>query len=385
MNLLENRKAVSQREVGERSPRILILRAGAIGDTLMVTPLVRALRRCLANAYLLFLCSRQAHDVLRHNPHLDHVIPLTYRHLPAWLSLEKLRILCQLRKLNLDWAVALESDTRLTDLARRVHAARLIAYGDLPERNGFDRAFFDPRRHSSENHLLAAQRLGLQPAGMEMELYYPSALDETLRQRLVRAGIQDNERLVGVHPGWGGRRHPPQLTRLRSWPAQRFAHVIQWLVRRAGARVVLTGALEDRLLTDFIARLSGVPCLNLAGELSLLELGALIHRLDLYLTVDSGPAHMAAALGTPLVTLWGPGILDQTAPLAGRGPVRILYYRVHCSPCYGTPLMKSCQDNICMKGIEVPEVQEAIAQMLASPKAGAQPTIQAQSWLRPRA
>ena len=71
--------------------------------------------------------------------------------------------------------------------------------------------------------------------------------------------------------------------------------------------------------------------MNLAGELSLLELAAVVRRLDLYLTVDSGPAHMAAALGTPLVALWGPGIFEQTAPVAGRGPARILYHRVPCA------------------------------------------------------
>ena len=151
--------------------------------------------------------------------------------------------------------------------------------------------------------------------------------------------------------------------RLRSWPAQRFAQVIEWLGKRAEVRVVLTGSNKDRGQIEDIVGLSGIPCLNLAGELSLLELAALVRRLNLYLTVDCGPAHLAAALGTPLLTLWGPGIYEQTSPQAGSGPVRILHHRVHCAPCYGTPLMKTCQDNVCMKQIEVEEVVEALQQM----------------------
>jgi heptosyltransferase-2/heptosyltransferase-3 len=271
----------------------------------------------------------------------------------------------QLRQLNLEWVLALESHPSFLDLARRTRAPHVIAYAALPRVEGFERAPFDPKKHSSENHLRAAEPLGVQPSGLEMELHYPVAFDDRLQERLSRRGLKKTARLVGIHAGWGGRKHSLEQTRLRTWPPDRFAQIARWLVESAKAQVVLTGSLDDRPMTEFIAQRAGVPCLNLAGELSLLELAALIRRLDLYVTVDSGPAHMAAALGTPLVTLWGPGIFEQTRPLPGRGPVYVLYKRVHCAPCYGTPLMKSCQDNICMKQIEVAEVEEAIDHCLA--------------------
>jgi len=362
----EGKVAPADSKLGSKTPRILILRVGAIGDTLMVTPLVRALREAFANAYLVFVCSRSAYDVLRYNPHLDVVIPLDYRHLPIWLSAEKLRILRQLRSFDLDWALALESHPRFLDLVRRAEATHSFAYGVPANADGFERAIFDPKRHCIENHLRAAHPLGVQPDSLEMELRYPPGLDEIVGQRLARAGIRGGECLVGVHAGWGGRKHSLHETRLRSWPPQNFAEIVRWLVTCVGARVVLTGSSADRPLTQFIASLAAVPCLNLAGELPLLEMAALIRRLNLYLTVDSGPAHMAAALGTPLITLWGPGIFEQTVPLAGRGPVRVLYHRVPCAPCYGTPLMKICQDNICMKQIEVREVQSALQEMLTA-------------------
>lgn len=348
-----------------RTPRILIIRAGAIGDTLMATPLVRALRRTYPNAHLVFLCSRTAWEVLRYNPHLDQVIPLASRHVPAWLSLEKSRLLRQLRQLNLEWVLALESHPSFLDLARRTGAPHVIAYAALPGVERFERASFDPKKHSSENHLRAAEPLGVRSSGLEMELHYPVAFDDRLQERLSRQGLKKGARLVGIHAGWGGRKHSLEQTRLRTWPSDRFAGIARWLAESARAQVVLTGSFDDRPMTEFIAQRAGIPCLNLAGELSLLELAALIRRLELYVTVDSGPAHMAAALGTPLVTLWGPGIFEQTRPLPGRGPVYILYKHVHCAPCYGTPLMKTCQDNICMKQIEVAEVEQAIVHCLA--------------------
>ncbi len=354
-----------------KSRRLLVVRAGAIGDTLMVTPLIRALRRTFPDGYLVFLCSRSARDVIRHNPHLDRVIPLAYRHLPQWLSLEKRRILRDLHGLHFDCALVLESHPNFIGIAARAGVRRLISYGVLPEGDGFERAIFDSQRHSIENHLRAAEPLGVQPSGYATELHYPSGLDQAMHRRLAESGIAERDCLVGIHAGWGGRKHVLDQTRLRSWPAQNFARVIQWLANSKEARVVLTGSRADRTLTEFIARSAGVACLDLAGKLSLLELAALIRRLDLYLTVDSGPAHMAAALGTPLLTLWGPGILEQTAPVHSHGAVRILYHRVPCAPCYGTPLMKACQDNICMKQIEVAEVIEAVSQMLELAKSRA--------------
>jgi len=345
-------------------PRILVVRAGAIGDTLMATPLVRALRRTFPESYLVFLSSASAFGVIRHNPHLNQVITLKYRHLPSWLSSEKWRIHRTLRRLDLDWALVLESNREFVDLALKGRARRIIAYGAEAHGPGLERAVFDPQRHSIENHLAAARPMGVTPDGLHMELYYPPEADAFVAKRLEDAGVGNNDLLVGIHAGWGGRARKPQMTRLKGWPPERFAAVIRWLVKEKGAHVALAGSRADHPLMEFIARASGVGCLNLAGSLSLTQSAALLRRLNAFLTVDSGPAHMAAALGTPLVTLLGPAIIEQTAPLAPASPLRILYHRVPCAPCYGTPLMKSCQDNICMKAIEVEEAEQALEKLL---------------------
>jgi ADP-heptose:LPS heptosyltransferase len=346
-------------------PRVLIVRAGAIGDTLMATPLVRAVRRTFPECYLVFLCSATALDVVRYNPHVDQAITIAHRHLPAWLSREKAHIHRTLRELDLDWALVLESHPSFIDLARKGGAKRIIAYSGDEHAEEFEPARFDPGKHSIENHLKLASPLRLRQEGFHMELNNEPETTKIVARRLEKAGIVSSDCLVGVHAGWGGRTRTPGQTRLRSWPPDRFAEVVHWLVKERGVRVVLTGSAGDRPLTRFIAHEAGVPCLDLAGELSLLELAALIRRMDAYLTVDSGPAHMAAALCTRLVTLWGPGIFEQTAPVSPDKPPRILYHRVHCAPCYGTPAMKTCMDNICMKEIKVEEVKKALEEVLS--------------------
>ncbi len=342
------------------------MRAGAIGDTLMVTPLVRALRLTFPDSYLGFICSSGAHDVIRHNPHLDEVLPLAHRHRPIWLSAEKRNFLRQLQEIKFDSVLALESHPDFTELACRIGATRVITYDTSRRGGNVEHAVPDPQEHSIEHHLRAGARLGVKPAGLNMEFYYPPEADDALRKRLADYGIHDNDPVVGIHAGWGSRKHHPTATRLRSWPADRFAQIIRWLVEKIGVRVVLTGSAADRPLTEFVAQSAGVSVLNLAGQLSLIEPAALIRRMGLYITVDSGPAHVAAALGTPLIALWGPGIIQATAPRAGNGPVRILYSPPPCAPCYGTPLMKSCQDNVCMKQISVAEVITTAEQMLDS-------------------
>jgi ADP-heptose:LPS heptosyltransferase len=350
-------------------PRVLIIRAGAIGDTLMATPLVRAVRRTFPECHLVFICSATALDVVRHNPHIDQVIPIAYRHWPAWLSLEKSRIHLRLRTLDLDWAAVLESHPSLIELARKGGSRRIRAYSAAGPGQGFEPARFDPQRHSIENHLLAARPLGVQPDGLQMELHYPPEADSIVSRRLKLAGVKRDDCLVGVHAGWGGRTRTPGRTRLRSWPPDRFAEVVRWLVKDRGAHVALTGSAGDGPLVRYIARAAEVPCLDLTGELSLMELAALIRRMNAYLTVDSGPAHMAAALGTSLVTLWGPGIIEQTVPVSPEKPPRILYQRVACAPCYGTPAMKTCKDNICMKEIQIEEVRRVLDEVLGLDRA----------------
>src|SRR5579863_1366748 len=186
-----------------KGPRILVVRVGAMGDTLFATPLVRAVRRTYPDAYVAFLCSEPAYEVMKYNPHVDRVLTLGDRHVPAWLSLEKKRLFRELKESHFDWALVLESHPRLVDLARRAHARRTIAYKPVPGLEGFQQAGFDPKKHAIENNLAVAGALALNYSGLEMDLHYPAEFDARIEQRLAASGIARDDRLAGVHAGWG--------------------------------------------------------------------------------------------------------------------------------------------------------------------------------------
>ena len=332
--------------------RILVLRAGALGDTLMATPVVAALRERYSGAAIDFLASAPAAPLLDDVPGIDEVLSLRQRNVPYWLSTEKQRLVRRLRRARYSLAVALEQAPRYYTFLARAGIPRIIGFRDTP---------FDPKLHSIANNLRAAGFDDYTGRSWQMLVtpgHDPRGLARTLRG--THAGA-----LVGFHVGYGpAGRKKDQEHRLRGWAPENFAAVGARLLEQ-GATIVLNGAPEDRPSVRRVAAL--LPrerVIDFTGTLTLQESVALIRHLDLLVSVDSGPAHIAAAVGTPLVVLWGPGILEQTRPISVSGPVEVLREPVPCAPCYGTPLMKACRRNICMEGIAPARVVASIESRL---------------------
>lgn len=319
---------------------VLVVRAGALGDTLMVTPVVRALSERYPEATIDVLCSKGARPLLELHPNVGNVLSLKWRNVPYVLSLEKRRLVRALRARGYELAVLLERAPRYRELVDRAGIREIRSFRETP---------FDPKAHAIENNLRAAGVEG----SFEMDLVV-SETDERRADELLD-GLE--RPLVGLHVGYGprGKKHD-QSVRLKGWAIANFIELGEKLAAD-GANVVLTGSAEDRPDVDRLA--ARVPSRDIAGRTSVRELGAVIRKLDLFVSVDSGPAHMAAAVGTPLVVLWGPAILEQVRPLSSTSPVTVMRHAVACAPCYDTPLMKTCQRNICMEGITPDAVLEA--------------------------
>ena len=330
-----------------KAVRVLVVRAGALGDTLMATPVVTALRDAYG-AEVDFLASAPATPLLDGVPEIRHVYGLAARNAPFWLSTEKIGLARALRREKYDLAVVLEHAPRYYTLVERAGVLRII---------GFRLTKFDPALHSIANNLRAAGFADFANRSWRMLIAPADADWEAIRQ--IRQ--QHDGPLVGFHVGYGpAARKKNHEQRLRGWPLLHFAEVGKWLLDH-GAAIVLNGSEADRETVHRLALLlprEGVY--DFTGQLTLRESVGLIRNLDLLVSVDSGPAHIAAALGTPLLVLWGPGILEQTRPVADQGPVDILREAVPCAPCYGTPLMKTCRDNICMQRITPARVIAAV-------------------------
>jgi ADP-heptose:LPS heptosyltransferase len=334
--------------------RILVVRAGALGDTLMATPVLPALASRYPGSAIDVLASGVAAPLLANHPDLERVVALRWRNLPFAISLEKLALVRRLREAAYDLAVVLEQAPHYLDLVRRARPGRIIGFHETP---------FDPALSSAANNLRAAgfDDWATRPLAPEIFL---TGRDSAEAAEVV--GVREASRVVGLHSGYGpvGRSKRNQDMRLRGWKLENFIDLGRELAVR-GMSVVLTGSTEDRPAVERIAQ--GLPAgsfVNAAGRLSVRGLAAAIGMMDAFVSVDSGPAHIAAAVGTPLVVLWGPGILEQTRPIGARAPVVIVRHPPPCAPCYGTPLMRTCPRNICMESIAPDEVLRATLTLL---------------------
>jgi ADP-heptose:LPS heptosyltransferase len=336
--------------------RIIVIRVGALGDTLMITPLLRSIRKRYPKTELDALVSSLAAPLLKHNRHISNIISLRGRNLPIALSPEKRFLIRRLRARRYDLALLLESAPRYRHLAER------IGPGEI---RSFRESGFDAGKHVIINFFDVAGIQINQMEDLNMELAL-SADDNAFADRILSNLPRP---IVGIHTGWGplGQKKN-QESRLRGWNNINFVKLIHRILERTSGSVLLTGSPEDAKDTQRICQLVSDPRLHsIAGRTQVRELASVIKNLDLLVSVDSGPSHMAAALGTPLVVLWGSGWLNQTRPVSTVAPIRIIRHMVPCAPCQITPLQKSCRRNICMESITVEEVFAEI-QGLLTPK-----------------
>jgi len=329
--------------------RILIVRAGALGDTLMVTPLIRALHMS-GSTSIDFLASRAGAELLNSNPYLSDILVLGGRNVPYPLSREKHNLVEQIRDRSYSRAILLESAPQYRELLERAGLQDIRDFSTDP---------WVPTQHSIVNYLRVGGFQDLPPEALEMDLpVQSSAL--TAAAELLRGLWQP---IVGIHPGYGpvGKKEG-QTNRLKGWTSENFGQLAEAFAK-SGASIVLTGSREDIDTCEAIQRfiLSGESRV-IAGKTSVPVLAGIIKTLDVFISVDSGPAHMAAAISTPLVVLWGPAIFEQVRPMSAKAPIAILRAGVPCAPCYGTHLMKTCRRNICMEYITPDQViQSAMA------------------------
>jgi heptosyltransferase-2 len=334
--------------------RILLVRVGALGDTLMVTPAVRALKRSHPDDEVDFLCSESAAPLIELNPHISNLYRIRRRNLPYIISYEKQRLARLLNDRNYDVAYLLET-------APRYH--QLLMHAGISRIAGFNETAFDPEKHCIVNYLNAVGFRDNRPEDHQMELPL-AAEDEAAAERLI--GHLESPR-VGLHLGYGPRgKKNNQSGRLKGWGRDNFLRLSLMLLER-GANLVFTGSSEDRDDIESIRRrLPPDRICTTAGATRVRDLAAVLKKLDLFISVDTGPAHMAAALAVPLVVLWGPAIYEQVRPVSPFSQIRILRVPPSCAPCYGTPLKDTCRRNICMENILPESVLEAAQDMLSA-------------------
>jgi ADP-heptose:LPS heptosyltransferase len=269
-------------------------------------------------------------------------------------SYEKHRLARQLHSRDYDAVFLLESAPRYRQLLLHAGITRIA---------GFSETAFDPEKHCIANYLNVVGFPGSRPEDHQMDLPVAPA-DEAAADRLI--GHLESPR-IGLLLGYGpGGKNKNQRGRLKGWSRDNFLRLSLMLLDH-GANLIFTGSVEDQNDIESIRRqLPQNRTRSTAGGTRVRELAAVLKKLDLFISVDTGPAHMAAALAVPMVVLWGPAIYEQVRPVSPSSPIRILRIPPQCAPCYGTPRKDSCKRNLCMENISPNSVLEAAQDLLSA-------------------
>ncbi|HSB82297.1 MAG TPA: asparagine synthase (glutamine-hydrolyzing) [Candidatus Methylomirabilis sp.] len=314
-----------EQETGSEPQRMLILNVAGLGDFVMGTPALRALRRRFPLAQIWILIIPEVRGLAERCPYVDVVRTLDLRNSRSALAWalgprrrELRQLIRELRDMRFDTAVNLYrvatrgGGVRMTAFLRAIGASRTVGRYSGGLGASFNLTSMT-EGHETDAQLGVARLLGAPPTSQYPELWVTADDRAICHSLLRRHGVSVADPVVCLHPGSAR----PEAC----WPAERFAAVGRRLAE-VGARVVLFGASGHRALCARIA--NAIPrAVSLAGETSLPVLAALLQRAVLLVTNDSGPMHMAAALGVPLVVPFGPADPAHTGP---RGPAEHLVF-----------------------------------------------------------
>ena len=360
-----------------RSPRrLLLIRPDHLGDVLLASPAIGALREAAPEAHLTFLVGPWSEEVASRGARVDEILTCQF---PGFARRPKRHILEPYQVL-LREARRLRDRYDLAVILRPDHwwGALLAAVAGIPLRLGWDtpttRPFLTdalplpPATHAAHRNVILAGRaaglvLGLptlDPGGEPAGHRYQPIFRLTPEERAWAEFPQEaNGPLVLLHPGSG--------SPLKNWPSGRWAEVADALAER-GACVILTGGPDDLASPQAVAAAMRTKPLILAGATTLGQLGALAERCALALGTDNGPLHLAAALGAPTLRLYGPTDEALFGPWGPAVDHVVLTHQLPCRPC-GNLLAPPCaahKEPPCMLGIDTDRVITAAVKDLTA-------------------
>lgn len=319
---------------------ILIIKPGAMGDLLQLTPTLRALRQAVPGAEIDVMVGTMASgDIFRYHPSVSQVLVCDKSKSGQLPELWR-----QIRRRSYDLVVNYQrSNWRTWLLASAAFPCRLLTYHKSR----------DQVRHAVEDHLAAVAPLGIGTSDLRLELRYAPE-HEAYAEQLWRENGLAGETVVALNPGAS---HP-----VNRWSTAHFAGLTDALAAD-GIRCVLIGGPGDRPLAEDIVRRAASRPLVLTGTTRLLQLGAVLSRCALLVSGDTGPMHLATAVGTRVAALFGAADPARTGPV-GTGHRVIQAGDVACVPCRSRTCTAALQME-CMERITVEQVSSVVREMLA--------------------
>ncbi len=342
---------------GCRHKKILIVRLDRVGDVLLSTPVIKAVREAFPDSYIAFMVRKYTKEIVAGNPYLDEVIAYDKNGRDKGV-LGNIRFIRQLGRKKFDIAFVLHP-------TKRTHL--LVSLAGIPETIGYNKKWgallktkIDHTKQNGLKHeidytLDILRYAGLEPKDRALFMPVDSASEERVDKIFKENGISKSDLCISLHPG--------ASCVSKIWSAERFAKAALRLVERYKAKIVIVAGDSDKRLGDKVSSLLKGNCLNLSGKTSISDLASVLRRVKLFISNDSGPVHIASAIGTPVIAIFGRsdrGLSPKRwGPTGGRDIV--LHKDVGCKVC----LAHNCEKGFkCLEAITVDEVLAAAKQIL---------------------
>ena len=363
-----------------RIERVLVVRLDSIGDVVLTTPFLRALRDNLPNAWITLLVRPEIANLVELCPHVNEVLtfdPAVSRYWSPFQAASRALHLARERLWPRGYDLAIaprwDVDSNFGSMVAFLSGARQrLGYSEkvTEEKSrlnaGLDRLFThtvggNALKHEVERNLDLIASMGGTVEQDRLELWHDEADGHFAARILQEHGIHDGDLLIALAPGAGHAK--------RMWPLANFAEFGAWAKARWGASIVVIGGPEEEPLAKDLALRLGGNAVNAVGRTTLREAGAVLKRCQLFVGNDAGPMHLAAAAGLPVVEIschpQGGAAGHANSP-ARFGPWRVPQVILRPAKALG-PCSDACisSEAHCIRGVSTAQVNEAVSALLS--------------------
>ncbi len=337
--------------------KILITRTDRIGDVLLSTPVFRAVRDAYPESHIAVLVRPYAKDIVEGNPYIDEWI-IYDKYKKHRSIIKSLLFTIGLAGKKFDTAILLHPTSRMHIITMLAGIRTRIGYNrklgflltkKIPHTKQFG------RKHELDYNLDVLRAIGIKPE--QRLMYFPIRKDseQKIAALLKKEGVKPSDTLVAIHPA--------ASCPSKRWLPQSFARVADELVKRFGVKIVLISSADARPFVEDMTGRMRSEVIDFSGKTKITELGSLLKRTSLLISNDSGPVHVAAALGVSVIAIFGrkdAGLSPTRWKPLGKDDI-IFHKNVGCQLC----LAHNCRNEFkCLKAVTVEEVLEASEKLL---------------------
>ncbi len=327
--------------------RILFIRLGSLGDVVLTTPAIEAVKKAYPEGNIDYLVKKEYAVLLSGNPHIREVIPFdnsgSHKGIGGIFKMAK-----SLKERRYTHIIDLHSNLRSRAISALTGKTKTLRYKKQAlKRRLILRGFSFRTQHVVDTYLNALNSIGIRGEKTVPQIYLTSEEIESARHFLEKNAVGKNEKIIGLNPGakWP----------TKQWPEKKFIELGKKLADSDKYRLIIFGGKEESATAQSIAKEIGTAALSVAGRMNLKESAALMAECDLFVSNDSGPMHMAVAVGVPVIAIFGPTV--QAFGFSPLGNSMVIENDIACRPCSLHGSFRCSEEHFrCMEDISVDEL-----------------------------